>query len=103
VQKGTSFRRSIPMARGRARPIEKATSHIAVELGVLIPEGTAKVIQKEKKEETEEVQHVDSLPTIAPLQEKRHVVEDPHSRGFSPKHGPKGPTFQPHQRGARGT
>lgn len=37
VQKGSAFRRSIPMARGRSRPIDKWTSHITVELGVLVP------------------------------------------------------------------
>ena len=47
VQKGPAFRRSIPMARGRSRPIDKWTSHISVELGVLLPAGAAPASMKQ--------------------------------------------------------
>ena len=39
VNKGPAFKRSTPMARGRSRPIDKWTSHITVELGVVVPDG----------------------------------------------------------------
>lgn len=111
VTKGSTFRRYIPMARGRARPIDKITSHLAVELGVLVPEASsfAKVTEDRKKAEKdkkEDVQHVDSLPAADPTAqrvEKKPAGEDPHAKGFAPKAGPKGPIFIPHQRGARGT
>ncbi|MBI3336598.1 50S ribosomal protein L22 [Candidatus Peregrinibacteria bacterium] len=34
VNQGTAYRRGVPMARGRVRPIRKFTSHIEVVLGV---------------------------------------------------------------------
>jgi hypothetical protein len=104
VGKGSTFRRHIPMARGRARPIDKVTSHLCVELGVLVPTSAAKVTRKEEgQEEKEEIQHVTSLPAAGSLDEKKQAVEDPHMKGFAPKGGPKGPIFIPHQRGDRGT
>lgn len=117
VQKGPSFKRSIPMARGRSRPIDKWTSHITVELGVTVPVGTAPAPvkepkkKKEKKEEKAEksevkeatVEHV-TAPPIAEASRAKRLGEDPHGKGFSPKHGgPSGPTFQPHHRGGRGS
>lgn len=39
VNKGPAFRRFQMIARGRSRPIDKWTSHISVELGVVVPEG----------------------------------------------------------------
>lgn len=35
VNQGTAYRRGVPMARGRVRPIKKFTSHIEVVLGVV--------------------------------------------------------------------
>ena len=49
VNKGPVYQRSIPMARGRARPIDKFTSHISVKLGVIIPEGAKGVQDVQKK------------------------------------------------------
>ncbi len=37
VNQGTAYRRGVPMARGRVRPIKKFLSHIAIELGVATP------------------------------------------------------------------
>ncbi len=107
IQKGPSFKRSIPMARGRTRPIDKWTSHITVELGITVPEGkTLKEIENKKpakKEEKEEViEHVSSAPRAASDGTKR--TGDSQGKGFSGKEtGPSGPTFQPHHRGGRGS
>lgn len=37
VNRAAAFRRYVPMARGRSRPIDKFTSHITVKLGVVVP------------------------------------------------------------------
>jgi large subunit ribosomal protein L22 len=39
VNKGPGVRRFIPIARGRARGIDKWSSHISLNLGVIVPEG----------------------------------------------------------------
>lgn len=46
VNQGTAFRRGVPMARGRTRPIRKFTSHIEVVLGI--------TAQEEKSSKTKE-------------------------------------------------
>jgi large subunit ribosomal protein L22 len=46
VNQGTSYRRGIPMARGRVRPIRKFLCHISVTLGY--PEVSAKKEKNEK-------------------------------------------------------
>ncbi len=127
VQKGPGLRRSIPMARGRARPIKKWTSHITVELGVLVPlrqgsplrqgfegqagqapggaeKGKAGKAGKVGMEgvKVEKVQGPD-IAAGGPSAPAAPKSDDPHAKGFSPKEGPKGPTFQPHRRGGRGT
>lgn len=39
VNQGTAYRRGIPMARGRVRPIKKFLCHISIGLGVAEPRG----------------------------------------------------------------
>ena len=41
VNQGTSYRRGVPMARGRVRPMRKFLSHIDVTLGVITEEKDA--------------------------------------------------------------
>ena len=55
VTKGPTYKRSVPISRGRTHPIRKRTSHITVEVG--IPEGEKEEVKKEevKKEGKEEV------------------------------------------------
>lgn len=107
VQKGTAFRRSIPMARGRSRPIDKFTSHLSVELGVLLPQGGMKGAETKKAAETSSkdsssLEHVGAPPVSTPPVHVPRGVGGAQ-KGFSPKTGPKGPTFQPHHRGGRGS
>lgn len=53
VTKGPTYKRSVPISRGRAQPIRKRTSHITVEVGVPAVKEVKKVEKKEapKKEE----------------------------------------------------
>src|SRR3989344_1994949 len=116
VQKGPGLKRSIPMARGRSRPINKWTSHVTVELGVLVPEGgtqeqpsPAAKAEKARKAETKKVETIEKVegPEAPASTPKAHPNAskgaDPHGKGFSPKDASKGPTFQPHRRGGRGS
>ena len=49
VTKGPTYKRSLPISRGRVHPIRKRTSHITVEVAAPIDKAPAKVA--EKKEE----------------------------------------------------
>lgn len=49
VTKGPTYKRSLPISRGRTHPIRKRTAHITVEVGALEAEPKAKG-KKEKKE-----------------------------------------------------
>lgn len=46
VTKGPTYKRSLPISRGRVHPIRKRTSHITVEVGMLEGE---EVLKKEEK------------------------------------------------------
>jgi len=50
VTKGPTYKRSLPISRGRVHPIQKRTSHITVEVGALESTQTepAKELKKEK-------------------------------------------------------
>ena len=112
VQKGPAFKRQIPMARGRTRPIDKWTSHITVELGVVVPEGAQTSEQDVAKKKT-------SASTAAPVTEGVPALPVPEhaskkERGpkeFDASRGPRkkgpdaghGPTFQVQHRSGRGS
>ncbi|MBU0727098.1 50S ribosomal protein L22 [Patescibacteria group bacterium] len=49
VTKGPTYKRSIPISRGRMHPIRKRTSHITVEVGVAAGEEVKKVEAPEKQ------------------------------------------------------
>lgn len=58
VTKGPTYKRSLPISRGRMHPIRKRTAHITVEVG--LPEGVApkkaeKPVKKEDKAEKKDV------------------------------------------------
>jgi large subunit ribosomal protein L22 len=58
VNQAQSYRRGIPMARGRVRPIRKFLSHIEIVLGVMEEEseGTEEKKQRDEKREQESSQ-----------------------------------------------
>jgi large subunit ribosomal protein L22 len=51
VTKGPTYKRSLPVARGRTHPILKRTSHITVEVGVLKDEATKRRDDETAKKE----------------------------------------------------
>lgn len=51
VNQGAAFRRGVPMARGRVRPMKKFLSHIEVTLGVADEDAVDGAAAKESKEE----------------------------------------------------
>ncbi len=66
VNQGTSYRRGIPMARGRTRPIRKFLSHISITLGFPEPEKN----QEKKVEKT-------GKKTIAHVKAKKPESKSP--------------------------
>lgn len=56
VTKGPTYKRSLPISRGRVHPVRKRTSHITVEVG--IPEGVIKKASSSAKA---------SVPAKAPM------------------------------------
>lgn len=59
VNQGTSYRRGIPMARGRVRPIRKFMCHIAITLGF---PGTMKA-EKPEQNKKKEVKNATKSPS----------------------------------------
>ncbi len=63
VNQGTSYRRGIPMARGRVRPIRKFMCHVSITLGF---PGTLKAEKKEQaKKEVKKVPKISTKKTSA--------------------------------------
>ena len=48
VNQGTAYRRGVPMARGRMRPMNKFMSHISITLGIAEGKTEEKMAKKEK-------------------------------------------------------
>ncbi|MCK5609105.1 50S ribosomal protein L22 [Candidatus Pacearchaeota archaeon] len=74
VTKGTTYKRSLPISRGRMHPILKRTSHITVEVGV--PEGTpvvkeAPAVKEESKKEKAPVAKKEVKKKVAPKKESK--------------------------------
>ncbi len=116
VNKGPAFRRYIPMARGRARGIDKWTSHVTVRLGVEMPEEekgkgkrekgqgkeSAPLRGREKKKplKAEEVSGPVAAAPGNPAKASEDESGDPHAGGSNEKQG--GATFTQHRQGGRG-
>lgn len=69
VNQGMGYRRGVPMARGRIRPMRKFMSHIQVTLGLLTDESPKKTSKKAPKASTggeTPVQESGSKPKKAP-------------------------------------
>lgn len=71
VTKGPTYKRSLPISRGRTHPIAKRTSHITVEVGLLegqeakAPVKEGKVEKPKKKEEVKKEEKVTTKKTPA--------------------------------------
>ena len=64
VTKGPTYKRSLPISRGRIHPIAKRTSHITVEVG--LPEGKeVKAPVKEEKAKKEEAEKGEKKKEVA--------------------------------------
>lgn len=112
VNKGPAFRRFIPIARGRARPIDKWTSHITVELGVIVPEGEevkaekvemAETKKEEKKKNPLQAEIVEGPVTQSPGNPAKDTDASDSDSSASGSYGTQGgSTFTPHRQGGRG-
>ncbi len=63
VTKGPTYKRSLPISRGRVHPIRKRTSHITVEVG-LIEKGEVKSKKGEVKKEEKVVKPTKKLENL---------------------------------------
>jgi large subunit ribosomal protein L22 len=70
VTKGPTYRRGIPISRGRTQPIRKRTSHITAEVGLKMP--NTKVTADDKKEKSKKSP---AQPTL----EKRNKNRSPEN------------------------
>ncbi|MBU0577607.1 50S ribosomal protein L22 [Patescibacteria group bacterium] len=78
VTKGPTYKRSLPISRGRVHPIRKRTSHITVEVGVLKDETTPQLRSgqaKQLKDETTKRRDDETTKKI----EKKEVKNPPLS------------------------
>ncbi len=81
VTKGPTYKRSLPISRGRVHPIAKRTSHITVEVGSLVatpaPKKEMAKPKVEKKKEVSEEKEV-AKKAVAPKKsvDKKEVKKD---------------------------
>ena len=83
VTKGPTYKRSLPISRGRVHPIRKRTSHITVEVG-LVEKGEVK---SEKGEAKAEPRKEEVKKTVKPKSEK--VTKKTESKIIKGKESPK--------------
>ena len=53
VTKGPTYKRSLPISRGRVHPIRKRTSHITVEVGLMEAKAPKTPVKEEKVKKSE--------------------------------------------------
>lgn len=86
VTKGATFKRSLPISRGRVHPIRKRTSHITVEVGLLEgqePKVSAKDIPLDEKGRKGKAKKDDTEPkkTVVKKTSKKEDKETPAKAG----------------------
>ena len=111
VNQGPAYRRSIPMARGRARPFDKFTSHVSVKLGVSVPGGVAleekgekRTKDQKKKKKPLEAEKVEGPVVHTQHSTDRSTVEggDPHAGGLHETPPSTASAPQQHHHSSRG-
>ncbi len=65
INKGPTYKRSVPISRGRVHPIAKRTSHITVLLGIQDAAATKKTTKTDKTEEKAETATKEEKPKKA--------------------------------------
>ena len=73
VTKGPTYKRSLPISRGRVHPIAKRTSHITVEVGLLGGKEIKPVVKEEKSKKEEpkkEVKKAVKKPAVKKTEKK---------------------------------
>lgn len=110
VNKGPAYRRYLPMARGRSRPIDKWTSHITVELGVemgdqggveeKIMKGKKRVKGEKKVKDESDIVYSANKPVAGEYHQKASVSDAGESE-LKESHGHA--AVQQQRRGSRGS
>ncbi len=86
VNQGTAYRRGVPMARGRVRPIRKFLCHISITLGFEgqdLPLSGKK--EKSKKEKVQEISSPSEKKTVQASKPKKVATKKTSSSSSSSK------------------
>jgi|CXWL01.1.fsa_nt_gi large subunit ribosomal protein L22 len=78
VNQGTAYRRGVPMARGRMRPMNKFLSHITLTLGIAEGVHAEKFEKKEAKKAAKKPANSKKVVTEKTSQSEKNTVKDTH-------------------------